>query len=85
MANYKIEFFDTLLKNMRNLEGKLTASTEGNLTCNQINNTYWANALFQTFKDMGDVVGMMGMAASCDFSQIKAREHQNKVLAEEER
>ncbi len=70
MANYKIEFFDHLQKNIRNLENKLTTSTEGLLTRNIQNNTYWADALFQTFKDMGDVAGMLGMIASCDFSSI---------------
>ena len=71
MANYKVEFFDNLLKNIKNLENKLTTSTEGNLIRSTQNNAYWALALFETFKDMSDVPGMLGMSASCDFSPIK--------------
>ena len=70
MANYKVEFFDNLQKNIRSLETKLTTSTDDTLTRSAKNNAYWAHALLQTFKDMGDVAGMMGMIASCDFSSI---------------
>jgi hypothetical protein len=71
MANYKQEFFDKLLHNIRNLEGKLTASTDGSLTRSIENTCYWCRALQLTFNDMGDIAGMMGMIASCDYSPIQ--------------
>ena len=67
--SYKAEFFDKLLLNIRQLEGKLTEE-DGHLTASIENTCHWARALQQTFSDVGDVAGMLGMSASCDFSPI---------------
>jgi hypothetical protein len=71
MANYKAEFFDKLLTNIKGLEGKLTTDENHNLTHSIENTCYWAEALHQTFCDMSDVIAMLAMGASCDFSPIK--------------
>ncbi|KKM61553.1 hypothetical protein LCGC14_1530610 [marine sediment metagenome] len=70
MANYKVEFFEKLVGNIQNLQGKLTANTDDNLTHSIENTCHWAKALQQTFCDMGDVGMMLAMGASCDFSLI---------------
>jgi len=66
MANYKAEFFDKLLDNIKGLEKKLTTDKNHNLTRSIENTCHWANALFQTFCDMNDVTGMLAMSASCE-------------------
>ena len=68
--SYKAEFFDKLLENIRQLEDKLTTNKEGHLTRSIENTCYWARALQRTFGNVGDVAGMLGMNASCDFSLI---------------
>ena len=79
MANYKVEFFDKLVGNIKDLEGKLTANTDNNLTHSVESTCYWAKALQQTFCDMDDVGMMLAMGASCDFSLVYKRD---KILAE---
>ena len=70
MANYQVEFFNKLIGNIKKLEGKLTADTNGNLTHSIENTCYWAKALQQTFGEMNDVTGLLAMNASCDWSPI---------------
>jgi hypothetical protein len=67
---YKAQFFDDLLKNLRLLEGKLTGSEENTVTKSVKNSCLFAKALHDTFKDAGDIAGMMLMAAGCDYSPI---------------
>ena len=70
MANYKAEFFDKLVKNIKALESKLTADTNHNLTHSIENTCYWAKALQQTAGDMEDIGLLLAINASCDFSPI---------------
>ena len=67
---YEKKFLDNLIKNIGQLEGKLTVE-EGHLTQDIKNTCYWAQALQNTFSDMGDIAGMLGMSASCDYTPIK--------------
>jgi len=67
---YKAQFFDNLLKNLRQLEGQITATEEGH-TAKSIKNTcLFAKALHNTFSDVGDVAGIMIMTVACDYSPI---------------
>lgn len=70
-ASYKEEFFDKLIKNIQQVADKLTTDGEHHLTRSIENTCHFASALHQTFCDVGDVAGMMGMGASCDFSPIE--------------
>ncbi|KKN56437.1 hypothetical protein LCGC14_0572100 [marine sediment metagenome] len=71
--SYKAEFFDKLLENIRQLEGKLTADKENHLTRSIENTCYFAQALHDTFKDVGDVGMLLAMRASCDYSPINKK------------
>lgn len=65
MQGYKAQFFDSLLANVRKLEGQLTPTKSVKNTC------LFARALHNTFKDMGDIAGMLGMGMACDYSPIE--------------
>ncbi len=74
MSSYQVQFFNKLQGNIRDLEGKLTADENNNLTHSLVNTCYWAKALQQTFSDMGDVGMMLAMGASCNFSLVNQRD-----------
>jgi len=74
MSSYQAVFFSKLQGNIRDLEGKLTADEQKNITHDIVNTCYWAQALLETFRDMGDVRAMIAMTASCDFTLMNARD-----------
>lgn len=71
MSSYKAKFFDDLLKNLKSLEGELTIAEDGSLSKSIENTCFFAQALHNTFKDAGDIAGMMLMTCGCDFSPIR--------------
>jgi len=74
MEVYKEKFFNTLIENIKGLEGKLTTNKEHSLTRTLKNTCLFAQVLQDTFSEMRDVVGMLAMSASCDYSPINKRE-----------
>lgn len=70
MANYKAQFFDNLVKNLKTKEKELDSEKNGSLNKTIRNTCLFAKAMHETFNDMGDVAGMMVMNACCDYSLI---------------
>jgi len=71
VQGYKAQFFDDLLKNLRTLEGKLTVDEDGRVTQSLKNTCLFARVLHDTFKDAGDVAGMMLMVTACDYRPLE--------------
>ena len=69
---YKARFFDDLLKNLHGLEGQITVDGEGHVTNSLKNTCLFARVLHDTFKDAGDVAGMMLMITACDYSPLES-------------
>lgn len=67
---YKAQFFDDLLKNLRTLENQLTVTKDGSVTKSLKNTCLFAKTLHDTFKDAGDVAGMILMLSACDYSPL---------------
>ena len=67
---YKAQFFDHLLDNIRQLQGGLTTK-DGSLTKSLKNTCLFARALHNTFDDMHDTAGMLLMVAGCDYSPLE--------------
>ena len=70
---HKARFFDDLLKNLRTLEGQLTADDKGHVTNSLKNTCLFAKALHNTFNDAGDVAGIMLMLTACDYTPIEGK------------
>ena len=68
---YTEQFFDNLKRHLVEASDKLDTNKTGGLKKTQRNTQHVAHALRQTFCDMGDIAGMIGLAASCDFSLIE--------------
>ena len=71
MPSYKVEFFDKLVNNLRKLEKELTVTEHGGVDKTVRNTCLFARALHNTFKDVGDVAGILVMNAACDYSPIE--------------
>lgn len=70
MSSYKAEFFDNFKRHIGEQADKFTVDKENHLTRSIENTCLWAQALLDTFNDMGDVAGMLGMGASCDLTPL---------------
>lgn len=79
-ASYGDKFFDSLYKNLRQLEGQITVDGEGHISSSLKNTCLFARALHDTFNDVGDVAGIMLMVTACDYSPLReVNNEQTKV------